>query len=48
MTATAATPKVDKPIRSKKDGAVLRVLKSPSFARLLFPLAFLAVWWAVY
>jgi ABC-type nitrate/sulfonate/bicarbonate transport system permease component len=48
MTATAAAPKVDKPIGSKRDGKLIRFLKSPSFARILFPFAFLAVWWAVY
>ncbi|HUP17693.1 MAG TPA: ABC transporter permease [Acidimicrobiia bacterium] len=48
MTATAAAPKVDKPVGPRKPSTVGKILKSPSFARLLFPLAFLAVWWAVY
>ena len=48
MTATAAAPKLDKPIGPKKGGKVMRFLKSPSFARILFPFAFLAVWWTVY
>ncbi|MEX0667430.1 MAG: ABC transporter permease [Acidimicrobiia bacterium] len=48
MTAAATAPQLDKPVGPKKASTVGRILRSPSFARLLFPLAFLAVWWAVY
>jgi NitT/TauT family transport system permease protein len=48
VTAAATAPQLDKPVGPKKASTVGRILKSPSFARLLFPLAFLAVWWAVY
>lgn len=48
MTATAAAPKMDKSVRPRNQGTVVRALKSPMFARILFPFVVLAVWWLVY
>jgi len=48
MTATAATPKMEKPVRLRNERTVFRIVKSPSFARILFPFVVLAVWWLIY
>lgn len=48
MTA-ATTPYRRKALRPERgDGGMLRVLRSPVFARILFPFAVLGVWWLVY
>ncbi|MGH8927972.1 MAG: ABC transporter permease [Acidimicrobiia bacterium] len=44
---TATAPRLDR--RSpERQNPLTRIAKSPSFARILFPIAFLAVWWLVY
>lgn len=43
MTAAATSPSSGSGTR-----AVTRFLKSPTFARILFPVAVLAVWWMIY
>ncbi|HSL26715.1 MAG TPA: ABC transporter permease subunit [Acidimicrobiia bacterium] len=44
MTAATAPTK----LRPKPNNRFLRVVRSPAFARILFPFAVLAVWWLIY
>ena len=46
MTVTNAKTTEETPARPKRDGGIMTVLKSPTFARLLFPVAVIAFWYA--
>jgi len=46
MTTVAEPLSARQPKKTKQDNTLLRIVKSPKFARLLFPIAVLVVWYA--